>query len=853
MSPADTVRIPSIIDSDAFRRKMRGLVAHSVRRDMPSIQPLGDVSQPAWNYLLLAASALTAIQTEEAQDTALRIAQSTLAAEQTTVVQRQAAALMLERLGNLPALRLAQSRNLVTSEQWANIPIQLAVDTQRRLDELTIRLSSGRTLDANQFQREFWDLAVDNKWISVSAPTSAGKTRIVREWITHLFENATDFRAAYIAPTRALVQEVSASLKQQLGPAVRVHTLPWDSGIGEEPREMYVVTQERMHLLQQRGAFAPDFVFVDEAQSVGDRSRGILLSSVLDEAVARRPAAQIIFASPLTSNPEVMLEGAPDNTKTTSLLSETVTVNQNLLYVGQVSRKPSRFRIEINHRGDVVTVGEFSIGASRAAVGQRLAFIASALGGDSGNIIYANGPGDAEKFANQLFDMLGTDADVRDDAVDNAVDFIRASVHPNFALATVIRRGIGFHYGDIPLPVKTLVEDLFRSGRLKYLVCTSTLLEGVNLPCRNIFLRGPRKGRGNPMTAADFWNLGGRAGRWGTEFQGNIVCVDITDRSAWPDPPAPRTRRPIVKAAERSLKQPVELVAYIASGAMPANSEVPEELEASFSFLAGRRSDGRPLSAIYGLKVPDKDLAELQQRVDIALTGIRIPAELIRRHAGISPLSMDRLYGAIAALDAPESLALVPPESDDALDAYKTSLDWIAAYLGGPFENDKRRFALSRLIVNWMNGVPLARLIDYRIRWKRDQSLKVNVAATIREIMSDVEKIARFVAPKYLSCFNDVVLYRMFELGATPSDEPDITMMLELGVPRLTDMGLINAGLSRATAMTISQFIAASNLSSAQCLAWLRERGVETLGLPAFALREVQELLASTAPRVGEI
>lgn len=845
--------VPWFIEGDSFNAKMHALVKHSVRRDMPAIEPVDDDAAPAWNYLLLAASSLTAIQSEHAQDTALRIAQSTLAEGTTTVPQREAAALMLERLGNRPALGLAQSRALVSNDRWSSVPIELAMDAQRRVDELTIELSPDRTLEANQFQREFWDLAAAYTWVSVSAPTSAGKTRIVREWISHLFNEKKSLRAVYIAPTRALVQEVASSLTDQLGPSVRVHTLPWDSEIGTDAREMYVVTQERMHLLQQRGDFAPEFIFVDEAQSVGDRSRGILLSSVLDEAVARKPTAQVIFASPLTSNPEVMLEGAPAGASATSLLSETVTVNQNLLYVEQVRRKPSRFKVDVNYRGDVLSVGEFSIGAERAAVGQRLAFIANALGGASGNIIYANGPGDAEKFANQLYDMLGPTAEIQSEEIDHAADFIKASVHSNYALATVIRRGIGFHYGDIPLPVKTLIEDLFRSGTLKYLVCTSTLLEGVNLPCRNIFMRGPQKGRGNPMTPSDFWNLGGRAGRWGTEFEGNIVCVDVTNSQAWPTPPGPRTRGPIVKAAERSLRDSSDLLTYIAEGARPASEVIPEDIEAAFSFLAGRRSEGRSIRDIYGLNVAGRQLDQLERSVDEALTDISIPPALIRRHAGISPLSMQRLYDRIAALNDPGALVLLPPESNEALDVYKAALDWIAQYLGGPFSNDRRRFALSRLIVNWMNGLPLARLIDYRIRWKRDQGHQVNVPSTIREIMSDVEKIARFQAPKYLSCFNDIVLHRMAELGSDQSGQPDITMMLELGVPRLTDMGLINAGLSRATAMAVSPFIAAPDLSSADCLDWLRQRDVETLGLPAFALREVQDLLRSTVSKTGEI
>lgn len=851
---SETPLSQSLLKSDGFRSKMRVLAAHTVRRDMPEIEAHEPDTAISWNYLLMAASSLTGVETETAQDAALRIAQACLGESRTTIPQREAAGLLLQRLGNLPALRLANDRKLLSQEdRWQSVPLDLALDAWRRQQELVIDLPGDKSINANPFQREFWDLVNAHQWVSISAPTSAGKTRIVTEWIKTLFARSTELRAAYIAPTRALVQEVSTVLASELGQAVKVHTLPWDADIGQSAKEMYVVTQERMHLLQQRTAFAPAFLFVDEAQNVGDRSRGILLSSVLDEAVYRSPKAQVVLASPLTSNPESLLAGSPLDSAVTSLLSETVTVNQNLLFVEQVKYKPSRFKIDLNIAGTITKVGEFSIGARRAAPGQRLAFIASALGGDSGNIIYANGPGTAEQHANQLWDMLGPAAEVENEVIANAAQFIRASVHDRYALAKVIGRGIAYHYGDIPLPVKTLVEDLFRQGHLKYLVCTSTLLEGVNLPCRNIFLRGPRKGRANPMTAADFWNLGGRAGRWGTEFQGNIVCIDVNDKTQWPTPPGPRARGAIRKSAELALDQPMNLLRYIESGAPPSSKDVPEDLEAAFSFVAGRRSEERSLASLHGLAVDVTRAQPLEELVDRVMTGVQVPPDVIRRHQGISPVSMQRLLDALRQRENPQELALVPPEDDEAPAVYKEALDWVAAYLGGPFENDKRRFALSRTIVNWMNGLPLSRLIDYRLRWKRSQGQAVNTAATIREVMSDVEKIARFHAPKFLACFNDVVSVRLREMGISTKEQPDITMMLELGVPRLTDMGLINAGLSRASAMAVSPYISNPDLNSSDCLAWLREREVETLGIPAFAVREITELLESESPITGEV
>src|SRR5690606_17490727 len=103
------------------------------------------------------------------------------------------------------------------------------------------------------------------------------------------------------------------------------------------------------------------------------------------------------------------------------------------------------------------------------------------------------------------------------------------AVHRKFALTQTVQHGVAFHYGGLPLLLRLEIERCFKEGHLKYLICTSTLVEGVNLPCRNLFVRAPRRGSGHPMTMPDFWNLAGRAGRLGFEFQGNVICIEPTE------------------------------------------------------------------------------------------------------------------------------------------------------------------------------------------------------------------------------------------------------------------------------------------------------------------------------------
>lgn len=832
-----------VLSLTRFRAGLEEIAVSSVRADVPL---LGDFTSPTrepdWGFLLACASALTPESNEGAQEAVLRVAQGCLRSSQSTDEQRAAAILLLDRVGNQPAIALARDRDESILASIEANSSALVLDALYRRAELTVTLPSGDVIEVNPFQKKFWELASANDWVSVSAPTSAGKSYIIREWMLAELRGATPARLVYIAPTRALVEEVSEVFRSKLDDSVGVHTLPWDPEITGFERQVFVLTQERLHLLHQRlPQFTPSVIFVDEAQKIADGTRGILLTQVLDEAIRRDPNVRLVFASPLSANPGVLLDSASSHECKAAFVGETVTVNQNLVFVNQVPRKPLRYSLSLVYGGNEQDVGEIELPLAPDVVGKKVPLIAAAIGGVStGNLVFANGPAEAEKFARTIFDALRDDPAIESDAVEELVDFSKGVVHERFQLAEFARRGVGFHYGDMPLVLKAKVEELFKRGKLRYLVCTSTLLEGVNLPCRNLFLRAPRKGPRMHMPMPDFWNLAGRAGRWGTEFQGNIFCVDTSDVKAWPEKPGRRKRSSIMPAATMTLSDITRMIEYIDRGAHKADRETPPELESSFNWLAGRFISGGDLAGLYGvtLRVDETDrIAEALGRVTPTL---RLRPDLVKKHAGISPMSMQRLLDAVLANGQPEELALVPPTSDDAFEEYKTALDYVAEYLGGSFEPESRRLSLARLIVHWMRGVPLSVIIDNRARWRRNQGQEVSYPKLIRQVMADVEDIARFEAPRYLSCYADVVAQAAGILGRQMEvDAGDIEMMLELGVPRPTDMSFISVGLSRATTRAIAEFVLDPFLSPAQCTAWIENVDVEQLELPAFAAREI--------------
>ena len=817
----------------------------TVLDSMPSIEPIGDVEMPNWGYLLSAASFLVDSENEESQNAVLEVAQACLVSPEAESDQRAAAVVLLERLGNHLAVRLAERRNIGSTEAWQTEP-SVALEVVRTRLELSVPSTTGPSFDVNRFQRQFWSAAQKNKWLSMSAPTAAGKSFIVRRWIEEQISATDEFRCVYLVPTRALIEEIGRDLEVQLGSAAGVRTLPWDDEIGSSPREVFVFTQERLHLLFQKElGLTLDLIFVDEAQKFGDDSRGVLLQQVLDEVVQRSIGSQILLASPLSNNPEVLLEGSPGDVDSDTLVGRTVTVTQNLLWVNQVPRKTRLWDVEIVDGEGSAKIGSIELPARPQPKSKRLSLVAVALGRHaSSNVVYVNGPAGAEKTASQIYEALGDEADISSEPRIQALqELCQKTIHENYALSEVIGRGVGFHYGNMPLLVRTEVEKLFRDGLLSYLVCTSTLLEGVNLPCQTLFVLGPERGRGNKMTAADFWNLAGRAGRWGQEFAGNIVCIDTAKEDKWPDPPRQRTRYPLVRATNQVLLDSDTLLAYIERGTRVDEEEASLPLEAVFSFLASRRLRGRSISDLPG--VSGVDLQHLESVVDASLEAVEVPVEIVERHAGISPVSMQRLLEEFAANDSPSVLQVSLPESDDALDTLRAAIGRIRRTLGGDFGPPPRQLGLALIINRWMRGFTLARLIEDRIRYENSRSSNRSIALIIRETMADVEKIARFEAPKYLACYLDLLKIDFGKRGIEDQleDLPDVAMLLELGVSRTTELSMIALGLSRTTAIALSEHIIDDEFDKNDCIQWLRQRDIGALGLPVLVQQEIEALL----------
>ncbi|PLO22391.1 RNA helicase, partial [Klebsiella pneumoniae] len=138
--------------------------------------------------------------------------------------------------------------------------------------------------------------------------------------------------------------------------------------------------------------------------------------------------------------------------------------------------------------------------------------------------------------AQDISNRIETVAD--NEALIEASEYIKHFIHEEFTLASNLLKGVAFHYSPLPTSVRIMVENLAKEGHVKYICCTSTLAEGVNLPAKNLFIQNPffKQKFQSPERLEDVKinNITGRAGRMLQHFSGNVFLIE-QDKWAFDD------------------------------------------------------------------------------------------------------------------------------------------------------------------------------------------------------------------------------------------------------------------------------------------------------------------------------
>ena len=417
--------------------------------------------------------------------------------------------------------------------------------------------------------REEGLLGSGHRSVVVSLPTSSGKTFIAEFRILQALNQFDNERGwvAYLAPTRALVNQLTIRLRrdfsplgvvvEKASPALEVDGIEADM-LTDRDRErqfrILVTTPEKLDLLIRGGweekiGRPLTLVVVDEAHGLASQTRGLKLELLLATINRECRYAQFLLLTPFIPNAQDIARWlSPDSNKSIQLGIEW-NPNDRVVAIAQPVRGEKRgsFRIKLVTQvtsRDTLSIpealdlgGERPLGLSWSDVtrspGKLAAATAQVLQRRGTVIVLVDSPRNSWGMANafKVPENLVTDADPD---LTHVRQFLADEMGQDFPLISLLEFGIGVHHAGLSEDTRTLVEWLTEHGKLKVLVATTTNAQGVNFPVSGVvFASHQYRYRHMPyrqdMPPEDFWNIAGRAGRVNQEDIGLIVLAGNND------------------------------------------------------------------------------------------------------------------------------------------------------------------------------------------------------------------------------------------------------------------------------------------------------------------------------------
>lgn len=337
----------------------------------------------------------------------------------------------------------------------------------------------------------------------VVAPTSYGKSELI---IQSVRDNPTD-RVLILVPSKALLAQTKKRLiYADIVGLGKVVTHP-EMFSAERNNRVFVLTQERLsRVLNENTELTFDMVFVDEAHNLLENERrSELLAAMLCILGARNPNTSFKFLTPFLCDELSVKVRFLEMTPTGFKIDEYIKSERFYLRDFRTGSSEKSFKLYDHFLNDFIVLDKKYANCFELIKGESL----------SKNIIYGNKKKSIESFAIELANNLPF---VNCPQINIACNELEEIFDRNYKLINCLRKGVMYHHGSIPDTLRLYLENLFSSSKeMKFLVCNSTLLEGVNLPIERLFVFDFKKGK-SYLTSSQFKNLVGRVNRFSEVF-----------------------------------------------------------------------------------------------------------------------------------------------------------------------------------------------------------------------------------------------------------------------------------------------------------------------------------------------
>jgi superfamily II DNA/RNA helicase len=345
-------------------------------------------------------------------------------------------------------------------------------------------------------QAKIFNLLMNDYNVVLSAPTSMGKSVI----IDSLISSGKYSRVVLVVPTIALIDEVRRRLVKLFGDYFQI-VHHGSQLVNEQKKVIFVLTQERVN--ERNDINDIDLFIIDEFYKLSygndDRSRVVALNIALSKLL-------------LLSKQFYMIGPYIDSINGMEVL------NKRYTFV------PSDFNtVALNFI-------EYGIGANDL-VNKNIALEGIFHEFNGPSIIYCMSQNSCTRVAQFLLstDINFISSDCEDD-FSGYIAWVSKNYGSDWIYTRAMKRGIGIHHGALPRTLQQKTIELFNSRKIKVIICTSTIIEGVNTVAQNVVIYDNRKST-RSIDKFTHSNISGRAGRMNEYLIGNVFCIESMPES----------------------------------------------------------------------------------------------------------------------------------------------------------------------------------------------------------------------------------------------------------------------------------------------------------------------------------
>ncbi len=376
-----------------------------------------------------------------------------------------------------------------------------------------------------------------DKNLTVSLPTSSGKTLLAEFKIAATLERHPDATVVYVAPYRLLARQVTRSFQRYLEPRLghSIHDLGsgYDMDTPDAFGNILVCTPERLDALMRKASTDEKSADVltrcrllvfDEMHLIGRSGRGPRFELLLTRLRLRFSEMQILALSAASQGVDDVAAWLTRGEVVRSGRRPTGTIEvaweTDGTFVQRVDRHAPTPVAELERSTKPIADAVVLISRLSSEYRPVLAVCTQRAYAET----IATSLVETDPIGNRIWlDALPAGAA---EQLADAVEVVAAMMGPHHPLTHCLRNGVGFHHAGVPSMVLGLIEDLAAQRILRAVAATTTVAEGADLPFRAVVIPHLNFQGGTGKLERDLYlNLIGRAGRANVAMEGVVFIL----------------------------------------------------------------------------------------------------------------------------------------------------------------------------------------------------------------------------------------------------------------------------------------------------------------------------------------